>query len=92
MEYLLLHCGHLRSLRWVSVMVTGDLDGSSKASSELMHAILCPICGVLRVCSKDQALELSDPDARADVHWPLAEVSAVIGMARGSGCARESKG
>ena len=51
-EYPLLHCGHLRGLRWVSVIVTGDLDASSIGRSERLHATLRQINGVLEPATK----------------------------------------
>ena len=50
--YPLLRCGHLRSLRWVSVMDTGDLDESGTGGSERLHAT---------------HRQLSEPDARPNV-------------------------
>ena len=72
----ILFCGHLRSLRGVIVMAPGDLDeGQNRRIRTPARATLA------RVCSKGQ-FGLSDPDARPDVHWSLAEGSAVTAWHR----------
>ena len=48
-------------LALVSVMVTGDLDGSSIARSELLHAILCQIYGVLESAAKTKRSDCPTP-------------------------------
>ena len=73
------HCGHLRSLRGVIVMVTGDLDEGRIGGFERQHALVCQIC---RVCHKGQLRGLSDSNARPDVHWLPAEASAVVALHR----------
>ena len=47
------HCGHLRSLRGVTVMVTGGLDEGRIGGFERQHALLCQIYGMLESAAKD---------------------------------------
>ena len=67
-EYPLQHCGHLRRLSGVIVMVTGDLDEGRIGGFERQ---------VRRSAAKDSRLDCP-PDARPDVHWLPAEAPAVI--------------
>ena len=83
------HCGHLRSLRWVSVTVTGDLDEGRIGGFERQHAILYHIYGMLESATKDSySVRLRSPTGR-----PLAARRSFSShrMAQGSGCARDSK-
>ena len=88
-EYLLHRCGHLLSLRWVSVMVTGDLDEGRIGGCERPPAR--DTLSDARVCGKGQLLGLSDP--RRPTRRPLAARRSLSShrMAQGIGCARNSK-
>ena len=77
-EHLLHHCGHLRTLRRVIVMMAGALDEGRFGGFERQHVHV-----ILESGAKDNGHDLvwgwpSDPDARPDVHWSPAEASAVV--------------
>ena len=55
-EHLLHHCGHLRSLRKVIVMVAGALDEGRIEGFERQHAMLCQINGILESAAKDKLM------------------------------------
>ena len=59
-ECLLHHCGRFGSLRWVSVMVTGDLDEGRIGGSERHHAI-CQIYGMLESAAKASCWDCPTP-------------------------------
>ena len=86
-EYPLHDCGHLRSLRWVSVTVTGDLDEGRIGGFERPDAILFQIYGMLESAAKDSCSDC--PTTRR----PLAarRSFSIHRMAQESGCARGSK-
>ena len=60
-EYPLLHPGHLRSLRWVRVLVTGDFDEGRIGGFERQVALLCQIYGMLEAAAKDSCSDCPTP-------------------------------
>ena len=60
-EYPLLHCGHLRSLRWVRVMVTADFDEGRIGGFERQDAPLYQIYGMLEAAAKDSCPDCPTP-------------------------------
>ena len=75
------HCGHLRSLRWVSVTVTGDLDEGRIGGFERQHAILYHIYGMLESATEGQLFGPTPKPDRTSAGCP-PEVSAVIAWHR----------
>ena len=60
-EYPLHHCGHLRRLRGVIVMVTRDLDEGRIGGFERQHALLCQIYEMLESATKDSCSNCPTP-------------------------------
>ena len=80
---------------WLSLkFAMGQRDGHRRTSTRgvLADPKACTRHSVwnARVCNKGQVLGQADPD-RAVVHWPLAEVSAVIAWHREAAALRDSK-
>ena len=86
-EYPLHHCGHLRSLRGVNVMVTGDLDEGRIGGFERQHA---PEASAVIAWHRELALARAVP-AQRSTRRPCGETSHSSQAARTGEQGRKSQ-